>query len=186
MKGIFNPFLLLLVGDLPPRNCATTGNCEGGAKRIKAVDVDLVSFTYTGTNRSAAITAATFDPSAVVAEINLEKETKQLTQTGTTNGCSRVYEQSFTGQYKCPHNQDFIDFVEQIEDSSCCGLVFFIDYQGGDTVVIGDVPDYYAEVDTIATDTGTTLDDTQLGTITLKCRTNKMAVIFQPGYDALP
>lgn len=182
-------FLSLLTVGLPKRSCSL-GACQGGVKRIGIIDrEDITSFTYdTGITPEKAqpITAIVFEPSATVKQFVFEKETKQLTETGTTNKCSTTYEQSLAGTYLCPNVQEFITASAELEESSCCGMVVFVEFFSGVTKVIGDIEDFEAEVDTIVLDSGAALEDQQTGIITVKCKSPKQAVIFTAGFDTLP
>lgn len=168
------------------------GACTGGVKKIGLIDIEtggqtgliLANITYNGTDRDEPATAINFD-GEVVKIFEFKRNSAFFNQTMPQTSCTFEVQQTLSFNYDCPEVQNFITAVKELQDSSCCGMVAFMEMDDNTTLIIGDVENYPVEVQQIDTVSGAALNEERLGTVALTCTTTKAAVLSIP-FSTLP
>jgi hypothetical protein len=161
------------------------GTCAGGAGKLYLANANQVSGVTTSSANSS-ITAITMGSSAYnFYEFEFRDFSANFTETSTQDQDTLAVqvEQTFTGIWTC-RNQGDRDILQNLLDQNCGVVAVHVENTGvywiwGVEVVGGKkLP---ARLTQSEATSGTALTDPNQSTITITCRTNKMARVLEDG-----
>jgi len=163
----------------------------GGVARAWAVDrADVASVTVGSTDKD--ITAITMVTDKVFFEFQFLEETLEFTEDGAITNDSSVFTQKVLGTWRSWSQTDRKRLVE-LYASSRCGLVWILELESGDCVLIGInaakptvTNKYTVKMESSAFKSGKKFDDATGNDIVLTARSSSPATKFTPGAAGVP
>ena len=164
-------------------DCAN-GGCSGGIVRIFLANKQDLD-TGVGVNgftegTQGIFTAVTMNALAVFYQVDPVRFSASFNESGAQgeNNCTYAYTQDIAFTLPCTQDVDTRNFIEDMQNQNCCGMVAIVEYTDGTYKAVGYLTNQFVTMNTSEATSGTALTDANQVVVTLQTLSVEPARVF--------